>query len=261
MTNRQQRSEHAHAHLKDIQKRFPAEIAHSIETSRIYGPQAPQVSRVYRQEHQVNLVALDSVSCLYQLHQERASGKVAVLNYASYKFPGGQFLGGSAAQEEALCHESILYPVLTAFDSTYYAANRGNLNRALYTDSALYSPDILFERDGKQIPADVITCAAPNFTTAHRYQHVSIEENDEVMRKRINFMYQVAEANKVDVLIAGAWGCGVFGQYASHVCRMLVEELQRGSYNIAKVYFAIPDATSANYKNFDNELRRISKTI
>lgn len=257
MTNRQQRGVKAHEHVQDIQKRFPAEIAHSIETSRIYGPQAPQVPRKYRQEHQVNLVALDSVSCLYQLHQEKVSGKIAILNYASYKNPGGQFLAGSAAQEEALCHESILYPVLAAFDGTYYAANRGNLNKALYTDRAIYSPDVLFERDGKQIFADVITCASPNFTTAHRYQHVSIEENDEVMQQRINFMYQVAEANKVDVLIAGAWGCGVFGQYASHVCRMLVKELKRGSYNIEKIYFAIPDATSINYKSFDYELRRL----
>lgn len=260
MTHRKQRSIKAHEHLEDIQKRFSAEITRSIAGSRIYGPKNPQVPRVYKQEHQVSLAALDSVSCLYQLYQEEASGKIAVLNYASYKNPGGQFLAGSAAQEEALCHESTLYPVLAAFDKTYYAANRGNLNRALYTNRAIYSPDILFEKDGELVLADVITCAAPNFTTAQRYQHVSIEENDEVMRERINFMYQIAEANKVDVLIAGAWGCGVFGQYASHVCRMLVEELQRGNYNISKIYFAIPDATSINYKGFDNELRRICKS-
>lgn len=44
-------------------------------------------------------------------------GRTAILNYASYKSPGGFFLEGSPAQEEALCHESILL----AFDGTYYA--------------------------------------------------------------------------------------------------------------------------------------------
>ena len=41
------------------------------------------------------------------------NGRTAILNYASYKSPGGFFLEGSPAQEEALCHESILL----AFDA------------------------------------------------------------------------------------------------------------------------------------------------
>ena len=42
--------------------------------------------------------------------------------------------------EEALCHESNLYPILLAFDDTYYAWNRQRLNRALYLDRAIYTP-------------------------------------------------------------------------------------------------------------------------
>lgn len=81
-------------------------------------------------------------------------------------------------------HESNLYPILLAFDGTYYAW----LNKALYL------------RNDKQKKADVITCAAPNFRTAHRYQSVSKSENDRVLENRIHFMYQIAEENGVEFL-------------------------------------------------------------
>lgn len=82
---------------------------------------------------------MDSVSCLFNLSD---NGRTAILNYASYKSPGGFFLEGSPAQEEALCHESNLYPILLAFDRTYYAW----LNKALYLNRALYSSGITNKR-------------------------------------------------------------------------------------------------------------------
>ena len=70
-------------------------------------------------------------------------GRVAILNFASYKNPGGMFLNGSIAQEEALCHASngVLFEVLSSekvFDA-FYEQNRKMLNRALYHDNLLYT--------------------------------------------------------------------------------------------------------------------------
>lgn len=87
----------------------------------------------------------------------------------------------------------------------------------------------------KQKKADVITCAAPNFRTAHRYQSVSKSENDRVLENRIHFMYQIAEENGVENLVAGAWGCGVFMQDPYTVATLLIGAAR--NYNI---YFAIP---------------------
>ena len=42
------------------------------------------------------------------------NGHIVALNFASYKNPGGQFINGSMAQEESLCHASMLYPVLNS---------------------------------------------------------------------------------------------------------------------------------------------------
>lgn len=82
---------------------------------------------------------LDSVKSAIQ-HRD---GKTAVLNFASYKNPGGKFMEGSSAQEECLCHASTLYNVLKQFP-VYYQWNRVHNNRALYTNRALYSEDVIF---------------------------------------------------------------------------------------------------------------------
>jgi len=161
----------------------------------------------------------DSVSAV--LKYAKSDKKTAVLNFASYKFPGGGFLAGSRAQEEALCHESYLYNVLSAFDTSYYARNREDMNRGLYRDKALYSPDILFLRDGLTKHCDVLTCAAPNFSVASRF--VEKDKNDLVLRRRIRFVLSIAKNENVDTLILGAWGCGVFQQDPNTVAKEFVK--------------------------------------
>lgn len=164
---KQERAIKAQVHYEDIKTRLAANTKLSIERTYVYNPDSFTQHESSNQKSAFTLTDMDSVSCLFNLSD---NGRTAILNYASYKSPGGFFLEGSPAQEEALCHESNLYPILLAFDGTYYAWNRQRLNKALYLNRALYSPSVVFERNDKQKEADVITCAAPNFRTAHRYQ-------------------------------------------------------------------------------------------
>ena len=83
------------------------------------------------------------------------NGKTAVLNFVSYKNPSGMFLKGSKAQEECLCHESFLYNVLKEFQKDYYDRNKEHLNKALYTNRALFSENVVFFRNNKQVKCDV----------------------------------------------------------------------------------------------------------
>lgn len=155
-----------------------------------------------------------------------------------------------------LCYESNLYPILLAFNKDYYEWNRSNLNRGLYLNRALYSSDVVFERDGESRKADVLSCAAPNFRVANRYQGISKSENEREFKDRIKFMYQVAEDNGVEILIAGAWGCGVFGQDSRITCRLMIESLIEENYKIREIDFVIPDRK--NYCGFKEELERLS---
>lgn len=150
----------AQEHNKDVEKRLSKEIELSVQGTKIYGP-GPVENCRHRLQLDGNIITLvpqDSVSCLFM---EKMEGRVAVLNFASYKNPGGGYLSGMISQEEALCHESTLYQVISSFINEYYSWNRANLNRGLYTNRALYSPNIVFEHGRKRVAADVITCAAP----------------------------------------------------------------------------------------------------
>lgn len=193
-------------------------------------------------------VILDTVSAIFRYKKKEK--RTAILNFASYKNAGGMFLQGSSAQEESLCHASFLYNVLSEFKD-YYAWNDKHKNRALYENRALYSPDVVFTNDSVGTLCDVITCAAPNKSAAQKYCHVSDEENYNALESRIRFVLHIAEKEKVDTLILGAYGAGVFGQDATEVAqifkRLLIEEF----WTFEKIIFAIPDCSrNKNYKKF-----------
>ena len=160
------------------------------------------------------------------------------------------FINGSKAQEECLCHESFLYNVLLQFVQEFYDWNNKNKNKALYLNRGLYSPGIVFCKDGENAICDVITCAAPNKSVARRYQHVQNEENTKVLKSRIKFVLDIAKENHVGTLILGAFGCGVFGQDAGEVAEIFKEYLETTHKCFEKVVFAVPEGKDKNLESF-----------
>ena len=246
--NKSLRALQANQHTEIMAHQHPEEIKDSLFNSLIYSPTDTFFVNPVDKEIPIFLAAKDSVSAIFDYYE----GKTAVLNFASYKNPGGGFLSGSRAQEESLCHSSFLYNVLSKFP-TYYGWNQNHLNRSLYENRAIYSPRILFENeDGDTIYCDVITCAAPNITPNRKYNlGVTDEENLAALDSRIHFVLDIAAENQVDTLILGAFGCGVFGQDAEDVCRIFVKYLTSSHRCFKKVIFAIPnDVHSENYDKF-----------
>lgn len=240
--------EKAKAHYEDIKTRYQQEIEDSIKNSGIYGPEMPQFympSGNLRKE--IILSDEDSVSCLFK---DKQVGKVAILNFASYKNPGGGYLNGMTTQEEDLCHKSTLYPVLLSFVDSYYNWNRKNLNRGLYRNRAIYSPNIIFEYKNQKKEAEVITCAAPNAGCAIYKCDIPEDHNKIILKDRIRFLFKVADVNEVDILIAGAWGCGVFMQNPYEVASLMKDEFMKGGHKISTLYWAIPGG-GENYDAFE----------
>lgn len=247
--NKQNRAVKAVEHVKDMDKRYKNEIKDSIKRTTLCDG---SMQTEGQSDYEITLCDLDSVSAVLQ-----ASGKTCVLNFASYKHPGGMYIQGSRAQEECLCHESTLYNVLKE-QVDYYEYNNSNLNRALYFNRALYSPNIIFERDGIAKKADVLTCAAPNYSAASKYCKVDRKTNSRALRGRIHFIMSHLSDKDLDTIILGAFGCGVFGQDPNEVAEIFLDEINKTfhSNRKTKFVFAVIDATSDNYKAFDKFINR-----
>lgn len=235
------RSKIAKEHTKQMEMQFRDEIADVVKNSKIITGRNHFFTNTGKHPNQF-LVKEDSVSACFKYK----NGITCVLNFSSYKNPGGMFYEGSKAQEECLCHESYLYNVLKEIDD-FYVWNRKNLNKALYKNRAIYSPNVRFVRGEESVRVDVLTCASPNFKAANKYQNVTREENHTVMESRIKFIKKICEDNNVETLILGAYGCGVFGQDPYEVAK-LFEEIFNDS-EIKNIYYAVPE--NINSDNYD----------
>lgn len=224
----------AREHTDDMEARYRSDIEACAKLSEVFGPEPVQCLSGVQGAHGV-LSQTDSVSALFAQPED---AHAVVLNFASFKNPGGMFLNGSSAQEESLCHASFLFNVLSRMQD-YYVWNGTHLNRGLYENRAVLSHDVRFFKDGKERLADVLTCAAPN-RSCLRYNRFTEDENLSALRSRIGFVASILRRDgyKPDVAILGAFGCGVFSQDAETVARIFREE----SYPEGlKVVYAVPD--------------------
>lgn len=230
--NKENLKRQAMKHTEEMSVRFAKEISDSIMKTKI---RSSAINHSPGKTEDIEIILSDSVDA--SIRAFKTGGKVTLLNFASYKNPGGRFLDGSSAQEESICHRSILYNILSSEKlKEYYEWNNLHKNKGLYKNRALYTPDIIFDNAYK---IDVITCAAPNFNAASRYMNVIKEDNSKVLKDRIEFLLNVVSEFNTDTLILGAWGCGVFGQNPAEVARLFKEALN--THKFKKVIFAIID--------------------
>lgn len=207
-------------------------------------------------------IEICNCSSIEALIKFKNTGKIAVLNFASAKNPGGGFMGGASAQEESLARSSSLYASLTK-DTQMYEYNR-KLKHYLYSDYAIYSPETVFWFDDKgnnleqPIIVDVITSPAPN--KGAMLQHNRLEEInaiEQTFKNRIEFVLKIAAENNIDTLILGAWGCGVFRNDVESVAKYFHETINRIAPSaFDKIVFAIYDSSEKknNFSIFKNIL-------
>ena len=235
-------------HIELMNKKYNKEIEYSIKNSKIYDIDFMLSKHQPNKDIEFKLYNMSSTEGLLCTTKD---DKVGLLNFASYRNPGGGFLHGAMTQEESLCHESTLYNVISTFND-YYNWNNRHTNKGLYLNRAIYSPNIKFD-NGKT--AAVITCAAPNWRNLYRNYRADERIkfiNNKVLRLRINFILDIAEDNNLDTLILGAFGCGVFEQDPELVAKLFIDGCKQR--NFKKIIFAIID-NGINYEAFEKILK------
>lgn len=138
----------------------------ALSGTRLYGPEPVPVAALDSDRTPLVEVTAESSLRAARRMTGESPGKVAVLNYASARNPGGGYLNGAQAQEEALCRGSALYATLLRAPD-YYAHHRAERS-AFYTDRVIHSPGVPVFRDDRgrlldtPYTAGFLTSPAPN---------------------------------------------------------------------------------------------------
>lgn len=118
----------------------------AAEGTRLYGPEPVPVTPDTSRTTSIEVTGESSLQAARRMTSSSA-GPVAVLNFASARNPGGGYLNGAQAQEEALCRASALYVTLLRAPD-YYAHHRAERS-PFYSDRVIHSPGVPVFRDDR----------------------------------------------------------------------------------------------------------------
>ncbi|MBL1086136.1 TIGR02452 family protein [Streptomyces actinomycinicus] len=178
--------------------------------TRMFGPAPVPVEPAAGRDTVFEVTGESSLEAARRL----ADAPVAVLNFASARNPGGGYLNGAQAQEEALCRASALHTCLLEARA-FYDHHRADRD-PFYTDRVIHSPAVPVFRDDRgrllpgPYPAGFLTAAAPNAGVIRRTAPERAAELPGALTVRAERVLETAAAHGYRRLVLGAWGCGVF---------------------------------------------------
>lgn len=187
-----------------------------------------------------------------RLTREFDPARVAALNFASARHAGGGFLTGAQAQEESLARASALYACLQARRELYELPE--HTRSCLYSDHMIYAPRVSVFRDdhdslqAQPYEVSFITSPAVNVGALRQNTPGLVNQIEPVMRGRIEKVLQVALRHGHDVLILGAWGCGVFKNSPRLIAEWFFDQLGPGgpfATAFTHVAFAVLDRSES----------------
>ena len=241
MPTKEERQVEAKKHNGLVRGVFAHEIEQAVESALLYedGEGRELALPEPRFEQTQVGVAWDALAPVI----EDASGKVCVLDPASFTRPGGNYLGGGWSPEEQICAESNLFPVLEGLKGRYYDKNRQSGRGGLNSDRALYLKDIVFTTAGVTKMRDVLVIAPVNRRLALQNNRPEAE-CDMDLANRIEALMRIAAVNEPDTLVLCAFGCGFFENDPTKVANLFKQWLDAHPGLFERVVFAIAGGPS-----------------
>ncbi|WP_093797511.1 TIGR02452 family protein [Streptomyces sp. Wb2n-11] len=224
-------------------------LAAALAGTRTYGPGPVPVTPDTDRTTVFEVTGESSLEAARRL-AGAAPGPVAVLNFASARNPGGGYLNGAQAQEEALCRGSALYATLLRAPG-FYAHHRADRS-PFYTDRVIHSPGVPVFRDDRgalvaaPYTAGFLTSPAPNAGVIRSREPDLAHRIPAALASRAGRVLETAAACGYRRLVLGAWGCGVFRNDPAAVAGAFHAHLTgegRFSGHFDEVVFGVLDRT------------------
>lgn len=232
--------------------RIGPELESAVGATRHYRPEElaalASAEPPRRGRPRIGVINGTTLSAARRLHASHGAGRVALLNFASARNPGGGFLSGSQAQEESLARASGLYASISRM-AGYYEANRSQRS-ALYTDHLIYSPLVpVFRDDDDRLIDDpwcvsMITAPAANAGAVRSNEPANRGRIRPTMARRIAHVLALASHLGHDAMVLGAWGCGAFANDPREVAGLFADQLLgdgRYAEAFSEILFAVLD--------------------
>lgn len=266
-SNRQSRKELAQDTLETLERGWyetengervdiADEVKQAVANTIIYTPQKSRAlqgnrSTTSEKNPSPTEIVVNGLTTLDAARSLAAEGEedIFCLNFASGCNPGGGFLNGSQAQEESIARASAIHPCQNTNEARelYYNANR-EAKAPFYTETMIYSPQVpVFKNeDGiymeKPLSLSILTAPAVNASVWKNKKSPvlsgdKLQQIENAMKQRVAKVLAIANHHHHDVLVLGAWGCGVFSQDPADVARWFRQALQK--YQFRRVIFAV----------------------
>ncbi|QES09874.1 TIGR02452 family protein [Streptomyces venezuelae] len=190
------------------------DLAAALAGTRLHGPGPVAVTPDTDRTTTLDVTGESSLAAARRMTAADPARPVAVLNFASARNPGGGYLNGAQAQEEALCRSSALHATLLRAPA-YYTHHREEKD-AFYTDRVIHSPRVPVFRDDRgtllaqPFTVGFLTSPAPNAGVIRRRTPERADQLPAALASRAERVLETAAAAGYRRLVLGAWGCGVF---------------------------------------------------
>lgn len=225
------------------------DVAAALAGTRMYGPGPLDITPDTDRTTSFEVTGESSTQAARRL-TAADTAPVAALNFASARNPGGGFLNGAQAQEEALCRASALYATLLRAPE-FYAHHRADRS-PFYSDRVIHSPAVPVFRDDRGRLLDTpytvafLTSPAPNAGVIAARTPDQAHRVPAALSSRAERVLETAAEHGYRRLVLGAWGCGVF-RNAPGVVAAAFHALLTGSGRFAgqfeQIVFAVLDRT------------------
>lgn len=256
--------------LCESSERLQKAIAASRANQQIYWEGETIEYRKPQFAHPAQLILSRKKTVEAAMPYARAGKKTCILNFASSVSPGGGVLTGEQAQEESISRVSTLYFALSDpetagkfYDYHWDLIRNGRMDRRNRND-IVYTPGVVAVRDDANQEAmlaqnhwyemDVVTCAAPDLRQLGDTAQFTptTEELQELHETRWSCILAAAAKHQADVLILGAFGCGVFANPPELVVAAFNNVLPKFRNYFETIEFAVYSHSkeSTNYSAF-----------
>ena len=193
----------------------------------------------------IRIINRDMIDEAVELKNSGAAASPLILNMADWRYAGGCVDAGSGAQEEECFRRSNYFRTLL---QSFYP---------LEPLDTIISPQVEYYRRGagvgyiymdEPVKIDMIAAPAVCFPQTSRDRKFMTDEKDvKLLEAKIDMLFRVAAANKNDVLILSAWGCGAFGCPPYHIAKIFKKVCAEYDGAFKEIVFAI---LGTNYRLF-----------